>query len=139
MLQSLRIARGHQLGEIELLGLSSSNGQGHRLSHENTPGKYRQVALLAIGNLARSTDCLVGEHSHVIGNGNPPGKSTGLFGRNFESQIGHFVAEILVHALVGSGIVESQANRPLIVGDWLETLTVNSILSPSRRNRGGLG
>ena len=37
VLQSLRIARGHQLGKIELLGLSSSNGQGHRLSHEYTP------------------------------------------------------------------------------------------------------
>ena len=26
-----------------------------------------------------------------------------------------------------------------IVGDWLDTLTVNSIISPSRRKRGGLG
>ena len=58
------------LAKLNLLGLRSANGQGHRLGHERSGlRKDRKVALLTIGNLARSTNCGVGQDTHVVGNG----------------------------------------------------------------------
>ena len=116
MFDGVGIARRHQFLKVKLLGLGSPDGQRHRFGHKDPSGKNGQVSLFPIGNLAGPSYCFVGDHSQIIRNGYLPRIGTGLLGRYFEIQIGHFIAEFPVHTLVGSGISKGQANRSLLDG-----------------------
>ena len=91
-----------------------------------------------LGNLARGSYGLVGQISQVIGNLDLPRKGLGLLGGNLKGQICLEVAQKRVHALIGTSIIEGQANGPRLdrrglVGHLYSELEKVALAEESRR------
>jgi len=83
---------------------------------------------------------LVGQEAGSVGHRQPPRQAWD----SFDGMSNFWSVAVLPNAASSGLPVRASANvrrtSPVCrVGDWLETLTVNSSTSPSRKNRGGLG
>ena len=131
-----------QPGELELLRRRAADGQRQRLGHQRPPRTSTgKKPFLAVGEPAGRAHRLVAHRPGAVGHRQPPGEAPRLLGRDVEGLVGLGDCRgTCPPALPVRALASVSRTLPVCrAADWLDTLTVNSSTSPSRRNRGGLG